>query len=127
MNEGKSGRDVSIGVSPVSHRVVTEATTLTGNDEHVKVTIPLASASDYDVTLPPLSERPGQKIFISCVRANGSYSDGGVQVVDQSDGITVPAAVGLTNDKLTTPANGDHVYVENVMGLFWHEISELTT
>ena len=122
MQEGKTGRNVAIGADPVTHRVITAATTLTGNDQHVKVTIPLASANDYDVTLPPLSERPGQEIYISCVRAAGSYVNGGVQLVDQSDGIK---AAGLTNDKLTAAA--DFWHVRNVMGLFWLQIAETTT
>lgn len=121
MQEGKVGRNVSIGASPVSHRTVTAATTLTGADEHVKVTIPAAAANDYDVTLPPLSARPGQEIYISCVRAAG-YSDGGVQLKDQSDGIK---SAGLTNDKLT--AATDFWHVRNVMGLFWLQIAETTT
>lgn len=122
MQEGKTGRNVSVGAQPVSHRTVTAATQLTGADEHVKVTIPLAAANDYDVTLPPLSERPGQEIYISCVRASGSYVDGGVQLKDKSDGIKSAA---LTNDKLT--AASDFWHVRNVMGLFWLQIAETTT
>lgn len=121
MQEGKSGHDVSVGVESVRHRTVTGATTLAGNDMHVIVTIPAASADDYNVTLPPLSEKPGQEIYISCVRAAG-YSDGGVQLVDQSDGIK---SAGLSNDKLT--ATADFWHVRNVMGLFWLQIAETTT
>lgn len=122
MMDGKTGRDIAIGARPVKTRKVSAATTLTGNDEHVRVVIPLASANDYDVTLPPLTERPGQVIYISCERASGSYVDGGVQLVDQSDGIK---SAGLSNDKLT--AATDFWHVENVLGLFWRQIAETTT
>lgn len=122
MQEGKTGRNVSVGAQPVSHRTITAATTLTAADEHVKVTIPLAAADDYDVYLPPLSARPGQEIYISCVRAAGSYVDGGVQLKDSADGIK---ASGLTADKLTAAA--DFWHVRNVLGLFWLQIAETTT
>lgn len=122
MQEGKVGRSVSIGATPVSHRRVTAAADLTAQDEHVKVVIPLAAADDYDVTLPPLSARPGQEIYISCERASGSYVDGGVQLKDRTDGIK---SAGLSNDKLT--AATDFWHVRNVMGLFWLQIAETTT
>lgn len=122
MNESKTGRDVSVGSRPVSHRVITAAETLTGEDEHVIAEVPLAAADDFDITLPPLSARPWQKIVVTARRASGSYVDGGVQLVDQSDGYK---SAGLTADKLT--AAGDFWYVENVGGLYWREIEELTT
>jgi hypothetical protein len=121
MQEGKVGRSVSIGANPVSHRTITAAETLTAADEHVKVVIPASNADDYDVYLPPLSARPGQEIYISCVRAAG-YSNGGVQLKDSADGIK---ASGLTADKLT--ANTDFWHVRNVLGLFWLQIAETTT
>jgi hypothetical protein len=122
MQEGKTGRDIAVGARPVRHRVVTGAVTLDADDEHVIAEIPLAAASDYDITLPPLSARPGQVIYVSCRRASGSYVDGGVQLVDQTDGIK---AAGLSNDKLT--AATDFWHVENVLGLFWRQIAETTT
>lgn len=122
MQESRTGRMESIGSTPVSHRVVTEAETLTANDVHIVAEIPLASANDYTITLPPLSARPWQEILVTVRRASGTYVNGGVQLSAGSDGYK---AAGLTNDKLTTA--GDFWHVRNVGGLWWQEIAELTT
>lgn len=122
MEKGNTGRDVAVGAAQVKSREITAAATLTGNDHHVIAVIPLASASDFDITLPPLAENPGQEIVVTVRRATGSYVDGGVQLVANSDGYK---AAGLTNDKLTTV--GDFWHVRNVAGLWWQEIAELTT
>jgi len=120
MHEGKTGRDITVGARPVSHRVVSGAVALGPDDEHVIAVIPASSDDDYDITLPPLSARPGQEIYISC---RGGGGTGGVQLKDRSDGIK---AAGLTNDKMTDPAT-DFWHVRNVLGLFWLQIAETTT
>lgn len=122
MERNESGRNIAIGAGYVKRIEITEATTLSANSQHVEVQIPLAAADDYDVTLPPVAESAGVEIYVSATRITGSYVDGGVQLVDVTDG---HKASGLTNDKMT--ANADFWHVRNVLGLFWIEVAETTT
>lgn len=124
MEQLQSSRDLAIGAAaPNGFTVVSAATTLRPDQNKVLVIIPLATADDYDITLPPVASCPGRRFVFVCKRATGSYVDGGVRVVDQNDGWVVD---NLTNDKMTV-ATTDYWVVDNIEGLFWAQVSEITT
>lgn len=101
---------------------ITEATTLTGGQTRVDVTIPLATADDYAITLPPVAECAGREFVFRGIRASGSYVDGAVTIQDQDDSIL---ASDIASDPMT--ATNDYVVVANRGGLFWVITEEVTT
>lgn len=124
MDKQQTGRDAAIGVGGdrLNVQEITEAGSINPGVAVVHVTIPLAAANSYAVALPPAAECFGQKILVRGIRASGTYVDGEVTVTPPTDGV---AASGITTDPMT--ATNDYVWIENVQGLFWRQIAELST
>lgn len=124
MDKQQSGRDAAIGVGGDRLRIqeISEAGAIEPGVGVVHVTIPLAAADSYAVSLPPAAECYDERIFIRGIRASGTYVDGDVTVTPPTDGLI---ASGITTDTMT--ATNDYVLVENVKGLFWRQVAEVTT
>lgn len=120
MDHRVTGRDAAVKGSPQPTKV-TAATTLNPGQTHVVAIIPLATADDYTITLPPVSECGDDIFLIEGIRADGVYVDGNVTVDSQNEGLV---ADGITTDTMTT--SGDYVLVQAVKGRFWRQIAELT-
>lgn len=101
---------------------VTKACTLNPGEEDVVVVIPLGTADDYDVLLPPVGSCPGAKFTIVGERAAGSYSDGSVTVKGSDNDL---GGAPYSSDPLT--ANGDYLCIENWAGKVWVEHAEKTS
>lgn len=101
--------------------LITEATTLQPGQNSVEVTIPLLTADDFAITLPPVGACAGELFFIHGIRASGTYSSGAVTVQDQDDNLNTDIA----SDPITTSA--DYVAVRNYDGKLWVIETEKTT
>jgi len=95
--------------------VVTAATTLSPNQQVIKATVPLASANSYAITLPPVGQTKGARVFVYAVRASGSYVDGAVTVQCQDDGFSALDSLQLTTAK-------QWILFENVGGKLWRVV-----
>jgi hypothetical protein len=118
-----SGRDQAIDPSTEWY-TVTGTTTLEPHQRHVLAVIPLASADDYVITLPSVSdEQCVDKLFtIRAMVAPGVLVDGEVDVQDQDDTIL---ASNLTTDGLA--ADKDYLAIQNCGGVLWVVVADVTT
>lgn len=85
------------------------------------VTVPLAAADTYAITLPPVASCPGSRLVAIAARATGVYVDGEVTIQDQDDAATADYA----SDALTAAA--DVLVIENFGGVMWVEHHNVTT
>lgn len=102
----------------------TAAASLQPYERNVRATIPLASANDYDITLPPVGAvEHGAEFVIRGVRASGTYVDGGVRVVSAGDEVR---ATKIVDDKMTADGT-DEVSFRNMYNQYWLQLQDVTT
>lgn len=90
---------------------VTAAVTLGVAETCVHVTIPAASANNYEVTLPPVAEANGRIYSFEFARA-AAYVDGSVSVTSQDDDLGLYEDASITKD-------GGFLVLLNVAGARW--------